>query len=169
MPFSPSPNETLQGIRTIYPRYAGIPVTPKEIYSFSIQVKLDLAPVQMRTMILWFSAAGDNQDLIAYATPGPGPINTTNWTTPPAAQGIAPDNAAYAVPAVYFSSRLAGSDPNYSPYIYLCAAQFAHVGTSATVSASSPDRYLTLGTPEKIGPPTEEPPFEGYLIGDPTP
>ena len=169
VPFDRTDDE-FQGIRAIYPRFSGIPVTPKEIYSFSIQVRPELAPVQMRTMILWFSVDGDSQDLVAYATPGPGPINSsTAWTSPPAAQGIAPANAAYAVPAVYFSSRLAGSDPDYSPYLYLCAAQFARIGTSATVSASSPDRYLTLGTPEKIGPATEEPPFEGYLIGDPTP
>lgn len=171
-------DDVFQGIRTLYPRYAGIPVVPKEIYSFSVQIKIDLAPVQVRLMIMWFSVEGDSQNFISASEPGPGPVNDTNWHTFTPAQGIAPANAAYAVPAVYFGSRLAGSDANYSPYIYLCAAQFSRIGTSATVTASSPDRYLTLTGPgeppgqagaEPIGPQTDVPPFEGYLIGDPTP
>jgi len=171
-------DDEFQGVRILYPRYAGIPVTPLEIYSFSIQVKIELAPVQVRLMILWFSVEGDNHNLISVSEPGPGPVNDTNWHVFTPAQGIAPANAAYAVPAIYFGSRLAGSDPTYSPYIYLCGAQFSHIGTSATVTASSPDRYLTLTGPgeppgqpgaEPIGPERDEPPFEGYLIGDPTP
>ena len=34
-----SPNDTILGIKTLYPRYVGIPVQPLEFYSFSIQAK----------------------------------------------------------------------------------------------------------------------------------
>jgi len=169
-----SPNDTLLGVRTLYPRYQGIPITPLDIYSFSIQVKVDLQPVTIRTAILWFNEAGDNQDLVG-KNDLPLSITDLLWHTF-TVQGIAPAAAAYAVPGIHFKDRLAGSDPLVSPNIYFCAAQFMRVGTSATVAASSPDRYLTLTGPgepptqanaEEIGPPGEG--FDGYLIGDPTP
>ena len=161
-------DDVFQGIREIYPRYAGIPVQPLGVYSFSIKIKLDLQPAQRRLFILWFDKDGDSQDIIDDSPSGEAPINNTNWATH-TVQGTAPAGAAYAVPAVYLHTRQAGSDATYSPYVYFCAAQFSFVGSAATVAAQSPDIYLTLGTPEKIGPPTDDPPFEGYLIGDPTP
>ena len=162
-------DDVFEGVRMLYPRYAGIPITPLEIYNFSIQIKSDYQPVTLRLVILWFNADGDNQDLIGFSESGPGPINHLNWATH-LAQGIAPATAAYAVPALWFRNRQAGSDPDYSPFIYFTAAQFSRLGTAATVSAASPDRYLTMST-EPIGPQDLErdPPFEGYLIGDPTP
>lgn len=163
-----SPNDTILGIKTLYPRYVGIPVVPLEIYSFSVQIKVEVAPVVGGIVILWFNENGDSQDVVGQADLGPGPINDTNWHTY-LSQGTAPTTAAYAVPGIYFTSRPAGTNPDYSPSIYFCASQFSRIGTAATVAASSPDRYLTLGAAEEIGAPRETPPFPGYLIGDPTP
>ena len=63
--------------------------------------------------------------------------------------------------------RPAGSDPTLSPLIHFDGASVFLIGTTEEVSSTDVDRYLTVGVSrEKLGAPTESPPYPGYLLGD---
>ena len=151
-------------VREVTPLLGGVPVRPGHQYGFTIQLTMQ-SPSPVRVMLLWFGKSGAPSDLVG--------VDSSDEVAPGAGwevytqQGIAPDDAVYLVPCVYFVTRLAGTDPEWSPTVDFAGAMVYDLGDSnSPVTTIAPDRYLRMGDPaETIGPTT--PTHEGSLLGEP--
>jgi hypothetical protein len=155
--------------RDIIPLYTAVPVEPKNTYGFSIQVKM-ANPSAVSLEILWFGEGGQPANYISTtAGTSSAPANSTAWFTYQV-QGAAPAGAIYMVPAVRVINRIAGSDPNYSPPLYLAGAMAYLLALGGDVTVPPPDSYLTMGDPaEQLGAAdtTGHPAFKPYILGSP--
>ena len=107
-----------------------------------------------------WATAGNYNVVLTPPTGTPGTISVPTIAAPTM-------EAFYCVPMIYIKTRPTAVG-SYSPLIYFGGASFTLFGSAKVVSAEAPDRYLTLGViDEKLGIPTEAPPFPGYLIGEP--
>ena len=93
--------------------------------------------------------------------------------------GEVPTGAVYAVPAISFDTRPAGTvstlTPPQSPAIYVAGAAVYNFGSAERISTEGPNPYLRMGDyTKRIGLPTATPPvlvppvptpFPGYPIG----
>ena len=104
-------DDTFEGIRVLYPRFSGIPITPQEIYSFSIRSRPTSSPRPCARSSCGSTLPATTTTSSASVDTAPGPIDHLNWEMY-SVQGIAPANAAYAVPALWIRNRIAGSDPD---------------------------------------------------------
>jgi hypothetical protein len=155
--------------RDIIPLYTAVPVEPKNTYGFSIQVKM-ANPSAVSLEILWFGEGGQPANYISTtAGTSSAPANSTAWFTYQV-QGAAPAGAIYMVPAVRVINRIAGSDPNYSPPLYLAGAMAYLLALGGDVTVPPPDSYLTMGDPaEQLGAADTagHPAFKPYILGSP--
>ena len=152
-------------VREITPLLGGIAVRPGRQYGFTIQILMQ-EPSQVRVMLLWFGKSGAPTDLVGVDSTDPVTPAGPDWE-PFTKQAIAPEGAVYLVPCVYFVTRIAGTDPSWSPTVDFAGAMVYDLGDSNTpITTIAPDRYLRMGDPaETIGPTT--PTHEGSFLGEP--
>lgn len=155
--------------RQIVPLYTAVSVEPKATYGFSIQVKM-ANPSAVVAEILWFGEGGTASDYLGYtAGAASAPANNTAWF-PYQVQGAAPAGAVYMVPTIRVTNRIAGSDPNYSPSMWLAGAMAYLLAEGGEITVPPPDSYLTMGDPaEQLGAldTPGHPAFKPYIIGNP--
>lgn len=153
--------------REIIPLYSGIPVEPGNSYGFSIQVKHETGAT-IKAVLLWFSADGSPTSYLTH-TDGLASANPDTAWHERVVQAIAPTDATYMVPALYFTSRVAGAHPTRSAFVDIAGALAYQIDTAgSSISVTPPDRYLTLGDPaETLGVfDPAHPDTTGYLLGE---
>jgi len=153
--------------KDVVPLYSGIPTDVGMTIGFSAWIKAEKnAVVIPKLYLLWFNQSGQPSGILSSTAGGPSGA-TTAWQQY-TMQAIAPANAVYVVPAIFFESRTGtGAASGRSPFYDVAAVTVYKPGEGGTpVAAVAPDRYLTMGDPaELLGPPKSG--FPGYLIGTP--
>lgn len=149
--------------KEVLPRFASKPVEPGDVYGFSISARGEVAGAVVRVGIIFFGDVGDADDVVKVELGSvPVSVTTTTWQQATMVAPV-PENATYAVPMVTITNR-SGISPEWSDVsarVYFSAAQLYYQGTTASVSVTEPDRYLTLAVAgELIGA------ASGYLMGD---
>ena len=153
---------------TSIPLYAGVPVEEGFSYGFTCQVFSQVGGITATPYLLWFDMGGQPTDLLSKTTGNPVSPASQAWTEI-IAQGTAPEDAVYMVPAIKFATRPASTNTVYSPFLDIAGAT-AYLLSAAgkSVAVVPPDNYLTMGDPgEVIGAPDPTVPFEGYVLGEP--
>jgi hypothetical protein len=149
------------------PRFTATLVEEGTVLGFSVSLRSDIAGVTATPMIIFFTQAGMPQNVVSTELPVAPTVLAANTWIDVTVSGPVPDTAMFAVPAVAFSTRPAGSDPTLSPMIHFDAAGVYILGSTEEVSSTDIDRYLTLGVAsELLGPPNTGTGFPGYLLGD---
>jgi hypothetical protein len=154
--------------REIIPLYSGIPVDPGNSYGFAIQVKHETSAT-IQAVLLWFGAGGQPTDYIDHSDGLASANPDTAWHER-VVQAIAPPNAIYMVPALYFTARVAGAHTTRSAFVDIAGALAYLIDTAgSSISVTPPDKYLTMGDPaELIGAyDPAHPDTTGYLLGSP--
>lgn len=125
----------LKAPKVLTPKYNGIPVKQGNLYGFTVEYK---GQSSGSAGIYWYDK---NERLVSFdeaLTPSPG-----DWQAL-TVQNSPPVGAIYAVPYVKQSGRTAG----YS--FSIMGAMFYLIGDTSTVTALSPDYYLTLGNVDEL-------------------
>ena len=156
--------------RELFPLFTATPVDPGSLYGFAIQARAEVVGPKVTPHIFFFDRDGLPVDYIERLTAPPVVLTTTGWLEA-SIGGQAPPTAAYVVPALGITDRVAGSDPNRSPMVHFCGAQVYFIGTATEGAVAPFIRFLQLTGPppqvgKKIGPARETPPFDPYIIGD---
>lgn len=160
--------------KEVIPLYAGVPVQEGRTYGFSLYVKTTqpLAQPAVVTLIFqWIGYSGQPEDVVDTTLGGPAAVTQNNDWELRELQAVAPAGAFYLVPTIYISGRTAAGAGWFSYAVDLGTISLYDFGGEEGGAALPPDRYLTVGDPnKKIGLPDtpEAPPdFEGYLLGGP--
>jgi hypothetical protein len=169
----PVPPET-QSIE-ILPRDRSTPVKPGDIYAFSISVATEFAGPTFQAILLWFDADGMPADYLSHSPGASARTPTINQWLVTSVSGAAPLNAAYVVPAIAITGRVAGTNTSRSPMVHFSGASLSYVGSSQTFSSDIFVKTLTLTGPtglpvaggEEIGPGDGGHP-DPYFIGEPS-
>ena len=142
--------------RMIEPRYGGIAVEESMLYLFSVYVKVEVVGPRFKLYLLWFRQGGMPTDLMLFNESDSEIVpNDTNWHQH-MIQAVAPEDAIYLVPGIYFTNR-SGGPAGRSNYVEIAAVQVSQVGNEKVVTLIPPNVFLTMGESatgvgEAIGP-----------------
>lgn len=135
--------------RWIAPVTSGVAVEPGYQYGFAIRVNPQVN-VTITTAILWFRGGGRSVDYILKQETPPQLTTAGTWVER-SIQSIAPTEATYMVPALFFTNRAASANTTWSTFIDLAGSVVWLVDqVSAVREFIPPDKYLTLGDPDEL-------------------
>lgn len=124
--------------RTLTPKYTGIAIEETALYGFSARIKTT-ATATVNMGIYWF-----DQDEIYLGKSETGTPATGAWQVA-LVQGTPTATSIYGVPYIRITGRTSGDA------FKVMGCMFYRIGPTGSVTALSPDYYLTLGTDELIG------------------
>jgi hypothetical protein len=151
-----------------HPLTAGIPVEHGYQYGLTFSMYQELA-LSYTVSLLWFGAGGMSTDYLNMTSVGPTVGTPGSWQTI-TLQGVAPPDAVYLTPAIYFTSRVASPASGRSGFIDIGGVMVYVVDqVSEAKQYIAPDKYLTLNDADEfLGEmiPGQEA-TTGFIIGDP--
>lgn len=129
------------------PLLTGVPVHEGVGYGFSAQLR-SAGVLTFTPGIMWFAKGGQPSDLLSTTTSPADSLVADTWTEV-LVEGVAPEDAVYMVPYIYFTNRpalVAGAVLAQ----HIAGAMVFNLGATGNVTTVAPDRYLTMGDPGEV-------------------